>query len=249
MGKLKRAPLKPHKQNKNTLKNSANVRKKTKNDQESEEDEEEVDGYASDEEDEDETADNESSEISLNEKEENNKKAKTTAESDRNILKVKNKAKSNLTNGNPKSNNKIGTTSKGKKDKLNAVEALKNKLNTESGTQPKNAEADEYEHDTSDEEDIRNTVGNIPMHWYDEYKHIGYDWDAKQLIKPGKRDQLDDFLKRMEDPDFWRTVKDPQTGQDVILSEADIDLIKRINLRRNPDATFDEYAVGIIVCT
>lgn len=46
---------------------------------------------------------------------------------------------------------------------------------------------DEYNNnsDTSDEEDIRNTVGNIPMHWYDEYKHIGYDWDAKQIGKPG----------------------------------------------------------------
>lgn len=33
---------------------------------------------------------------------------------------------------------------------------------------------DEYaEHDTSDEEDIRNTVGNIPMNWYDDYKHLG----------------------------------------------------------------------------
>lgn len=33
---------------------------------------------------------------------------------------------------------------------------------------------DEYaDYDTSDEEDIRNTVGNIPMNWYNEYKHLG----------------------------------------------------------------------------
>lgn len=33
---------------------------------------------------------------------------------------------------------------------------------------------DEYaDCDTSDEEDIRNTVGNIPMNWYNEYKHLG----------------------------------------------------------------------------
>lgn len=38
----------------------------------------------------------------------------------------------------------------------------------------RNSELDEYaDHDTSDEEDIRNTVGNIPMNWYDEYKHLG----------------------------------------------------------------------------
>lgn len=128
---------------------------------------------------------------------------------------------------------------------VSAADAFKNELN---GRDPlKKEEVDEYaEHDTDDEEDIRNTVGNIPMHWYDEYKHIGYDWDAKKIIKPAKRDQLDDFLKRMEDPDFWRTVKDPQTGQDVILSDADIDLIKRINSQRIPDADFDDYTVRML---
>lgn len=81
------------------------------------------------------------------------------------------------------------------------------------------------------------------MHWYDEYRHIGYDWDAKKIIKPPQRDLLDDFLKRMEDPMFWRTVKDNQTGQDIIISEADIDIIKRINSRRIPDANYQEYTV------
>lgn len=125
------------------------------------------------------------------------------------------------------------------------------KKNTESSIHNENAnhdklitdqQVDEYEYDSSDEEDIRNTVGNIPMKWYDEYDHIGYDWDGKKIIKPEKGDQLDNFLKRMEDPDFWRTIKDPQTGQDVVLSEADIDLITRIQKRKIPDITFDEYA-------
>lgn len=106
---------------------------------------------------------------------------------------------------------------------------------------------DEYndDGDTSDEEDIRNTIGNVPLHWYDEYKHIGYDWEGNQIIKPPKRDQIDDFLKKVEDPDFWRTVKDPQTGQDVVLSEEDIELIKRVMKQKNPDKNFDEYAPWI----
>lgn len=100
----------------------------------------------------------------------------------------------------------------------------------------------EYENsDTSDEEDIRNTVGNIPMHWYDDYKHIGYDWDAKKIIKPPKGDQIDDFLRKIEDPNFWRTVKDPQTGQEVVLTDADIELIKRINSSRVPNPEHNEY--------
>lgn len=38
--------------------------------------------------------------------------------------------------------------------------------------------------DTSDEEEIRNTVGNIPMEWYDELAHLGYDIDGKMIPKP-----------------------------------------------------------------
>lgn len=105
---------------------------------------------------------------------------------------------------------------------------------------------DEYEdNDTSDEEDIRNTVGNVPKNWYDEYKHLGYDWDGKRIMKAAQGDRLDEFLKRVEDPDFWRTVKDPQTGQDVVLSDEDVNLIKRINGQRLPDANFDDYAVSV----
>ncbi|XP_014273878.1 ribosome biogenesis protein BOP1 homolog [Halyomorpha halys] len=105
---------------------------------------------------------------------------------------------------------------------------------------------DDYEeyasHDTSDEEDIRNTVGNIPMNWYDEYEHIGYDWEGKKILKPNQGDQIDMFLKKMEDPNFWRTVKDPQTGQDVVLSDKDIELIKRIESHKIPDKDYDDYA-------
>lgn len=116
----------------------------------------------------------------------------------------------------------------------------------EAGTSGENKPV-EYEDDgdSSDEEDIRNTVGNIPLHWYDEYKHIGYDWDGKKIIKPPQRDQIDDFLKKMEDPNFWRTVKDPQTGQDVVLSEEDIQLIKKIMKMRNPDENSEDYAPWI----
>lgn len=104
---------------------------------------------------------------------------------------------------------------------------------------------DEYaDHDTSDEEDIRNTVGNIPLNWYDEYKHLGYDWDGKQIVKPPKKDSIDEFLRRIEDPDFWRTVKDPQTGQDVVLSQEDLEIIRRIGKQKIPDAQFDDYAVS-----
>lgn len=123
------------------------------------------------------------------------------------------------------------------------VSKLKVKPETNEEEQGTSSKFIEYEDDgdTSDEEDIRNTVGNIPLHWYDEYKHTGYDWDGKKIIKPPKKDQLDDFLQKMEDPDFWRTVVDPQTGQKVVLSEEDIEIIKQIRKQKNPQADYDAY--------
>ncbi|XP_073985769.1 ribosome biogenesis protein BOP1 homolog [Rhodnius prolixus] len=107
-------------------------------------------------------------------------------------------------------------------------------------------EVDEYEGgDTSDEEDIRNTIGNIPLNWYDDHEHIGYDWEGNKIVKSNQGDQLDYFLKQMEDPDFWRSVKDTQTGQDIVLSDKDIELIRRLGEHKIPDKDFDEYAPWI----
>lgn len=61
---------------------------------------------------------------------------------------------------------------------------------------------DEYAYDSSDEEDIRNTIGNIPTNWYDEYGHIGYDLEGKKI-----RDGLVDLfvINHFLTPVFART--------------------------------------------
>lgn len=126
----------------------------------------------------------------------------------------------------------------------NMINKLKHKKDVRAHEIKQSNEEYVVDDDTSDEEDIRNTIGNVPKNWYDEYKHLGYDWDGNRIIKPNRGDRLDEFLKRVEDREFWRTVKDPQTGQDVTLTDDDIDLIKRINQQKIPDATFDDYAVS-----
>lgn len=104
---------------------------------------------------------------------------------------------------------------------------------------------DEYESgDTSDEEDRRNTVGDVPLWWYRDYPHVGYDTDARRLLKPPQRDRIDDFLQQCEDADFWRTVRDPHTGQDVVLSAQDLRLIQRLRAGLVPDAAHDDYQVS-----
>ncbi|TRY91259.1 hypothetical protein DNTS_035665 [Danionella cerebrum] len=73
--------------------------------------------------------------------------------------------------------------------------------------------------------DIRNTVGNIPMEWYKDYPHIGYDLEGKKIFKPIRnKDELDEFLDKMENPDYWRTVQNKMTGEDIRLSDEQVDL-------------------------
>ncbi|XP_037330852.2 ribosome biogenesis protein bop1 [Pungitius pungitius] len=104
------------------------------------------------------------------------------------------------------------------------------------------AEEDEYKQDSSDEEDIRNTVGNIPMDWYKDFPHIGYNLDGKKIYKPIRnKDELDDFLDKMEDPNYWRTVHDKQTGSDIVLSDEQVELVKRLQRGQFGDVNFNEY--------
>ncbi|XP_053208565.1 ribosome biogenesis protein bop1-A-like [Panonychus citri] len=106
-----------------------------------------------------------------------------------------------------------------------------------------NLSVDKYEVDSSDEEDLRNTVGNIPIEWYNEYDHIGYDWDGKKIMKPQGEEggEIEDFINKMEDPYYWRTVDDKSTGKKIILTDADIDLIQRIRRGDFPDPNYNPY--------
>lgn len=173
-----------------------------------------------------------------------------TLKNDKSKLKIKNKGKKSI----------ISKATISARKEILSLNTLKNDENSKNSetpayeddtcnkTQIKNlsSDEDEYEYDSSDQEDICNTVGNVPMKWYNDYNHLGYDWEGKKIPKPEKGDELDNFLKRMEDPDFWRTIKDSQTGQNIILSETDIDLIVRIQKQKIPDVQFDEYAVSYI---
>ncbi|XP_072216736.1 ribosome biogenesis protein BOP1 [Excalfactoria chinensis] len=105
---------------------------------------------------------------------------------------------------------------------------------------------DEYEEDSSDEEDIRNTVGNIPMEWYQDFPHIGYDLEGKRIYKPIRnKDELDKFLEKMENPDYWRTVQDKMTGADIKLTDEQVDLVHRLQRGQFGDVHFNPYEPAI----
>ncbi len=85
-------------------------------------------------------------------------------------------------------------------------------------------------------------MGNIPINWYDDYDHLGYDLDGKRIRKPKRGDELDHFLRGVEDGEAGITVRDPSTGQDVVLSAAQVDAVKRLRGAKVPDGRYDLYA-------
>uniref|UniRef100_A0A8D2IVH3 Ribosome biogenesis protein BOP1 n=1 Tax=Varanus komodoensis TaxID=61221 RepID=A0A8D2IVH3_VARKO len=94
--------------------------------------------------------------------------------------------------------------------------------------------------------DIRNTVGNIPMEWYQDFPHIGYDLHGKKIFKPIRtKDELDRFLEKMESPDYWRTVQDKMTGADVKLTDEQVELVTRLQRGHFGEVKFNPYEPAV----
>ena len=93
---------------------------------------------------------------------------------------------------------------------------------------------DEYLQDSSDEEDIVNTIGNVPLEWYRDFDHLGYDIDAEKILRPERFNEIDNFLAKHDDPNYWRTVTDPRTGRKHVLTSEEIGLINSIMTKLYP---------------
>ncbi|KAF8917800.1 NUC169 domain-containing protein [Mucidula mucida] len=98
----------------------------------------------------------------------------------------------------------------------------------------------DYDSDSSTE-DTPNRVGNVPMHWYDDLPHVGYDIDGKKVLRPARGDELDKFLQTVEDPSAWTSAFDKNTQMDKPLTPEELDIIRRLHDHENPDAGYDPY--------
>jgi ribosome biogenesis protein ERB1 len=81
--------------------------------------------------------------------------------------------------------------------------------------------------DSSDEELVVRT-GKVPRKWYSEYEHSGYDIHANKVIKPKEEDEIEKFLKKAEDKNWWRNIYDEMNNKTIFISDKDIELIQRI---------------------
>ncbi|KAL6306653.1 BOP1NT-domain-containing protein [Sparassis latifolia] len=98
----------------------------------------------------------------------------------------------------------------------------------------------DYDSDSSTE-DAPNRVGNIPMHWYDDLPHVGYSIDGKKVLRPARGDELDKFLKTVDDASAWTSAFDKKAQTDRPLTAEELDLIRRLQENEVPDAAYNPY--------
>ncbi|RLN87927.1 hypothetical protein BBJ28_00013722 [Nothophytophthora sp. Chile5] len=55
---------------------------------------------------------------------------------------------------------------------------------------------------SSDDEENINTIGNVPLRWYEDYDHIGYDVEGKRIMKTNNGDGIDNAIAAKDDPNY-----------------------------------------------
>jgi ribosome biogenesis protein ERB1 len=98
-----------------------------------------------------------------------------------------------------------------------------------------------YDSDDSDAQGPANTIGDIPLSFYDSYPHIGYDINGKKIMRPAAGDALDALLDSIEIPKGWTGLTDPATGKPLKLDANELELLRRIQMNEIPEEGYDPY--------
>ena len=77
-------------------------------------------------------------------------------------------------------------------------------------------------------------VGSVPMKWYKDEEHIGYDRDAKKIARKARQDRLDALLARNDSGKAFRTIYDEYNDEDIVLSKEELQMVQRIREGRFP---------------
>lgn len=110
-----------------------------------------------------------------------------------------------------------------------------------------NAEEDLHhsreESDSSEDEVApRNTIGDVPLEWYKDEEHIGYDITGRKIKKHARKDKIDSFLAGVDDSKNWRKIYDEYNDEEIELTKEETNLIKRMMKGKTPHAEVDPYA-------
>ena len=96
--------------------------------------------------------------------------------------------------------------------------------------------------DSSDEEVLVRT-GDVPENWYDGMEHVGYDINSQKVMKNKEEDEVEKFIKKANDKNWWREIYDSKNNASVYLSDKDLEIINRIRQEKmaNKSVGEDDY--------
>ncbi|KAK3341736.1 NUC169 domain-containing protein [Lasiosphaeria hispida] len=98
-----------------------------------------------------------------------------------------------------------------------------------------------YDSDDSDAQGPVNTIGDIPLSFYDTYPHIGYDINGKKIMRPAAGDALQNLLDSIEIPKGWTGLTDVNTGNPLNLTQEELELVRRVQMGLSTDDLHDPY--------
>ena len=86
----------------------------------------------------------------------------------------------------------------------------------------------------------------MPLEWYNDYDHIGYDVSGKPVAKPAQVSQIDRFLQSQDDPNFRWRIMDERNGEEITLTKRELQLLKRLRENKFPHPEFNAFPVRTI---
>ncbi|CAO2201673.1 unnamed protein product [Urochloa humidicola] len=111
-----------------------------------------------------------------------------------------------------------------------------------SGSDADSDEAAAEESDSSEDEVApRNTVGDVPLEWYKDEEHIGYDIDGRKIKKRDREGRIEAYLKNADDAKNWRKIYDDYNDEEVQITKEEAKIISRILKGKTPHANVDPY--------
>lgn len=90
----------------------------------------------------------------------------------------------------------------------------------------------------------------MPLWWYGDQEHLGYDVSGKKVMKKGAQDRIDQVLAAKDDPNHKWTVFDEKNDEKIVLSARELVLLRRIlsgkapHPEHNPTPEYIDFNTG-----
>ncbi|KAL6611353.1 hypothetical protein ACP70R_039281 [Stipagrostis hirtigluma subsp. patula] len=121
-------------------------------------------------------------------------------------------------------------------------------LSFEDSGEGSDAESDEGEEEAAEESDSsedevapRNTVGDVPLEWYKNEEHIGYDISGRKIKKRDREGRIEAYLKNADDAKNWRKIYDEYNDEEVQITKEEAKIISRLLKGKTPHTNVDPY--------